>query len=60
MSPEPAVEIIENLVDGIHPLAKNMFPLAERSMHLKEFQDVAYFEPYYLKEFVAIKSKPLL
>ena len=37
-----------------------MFPLAERSMHLKEFQDVAYFEPFYLKEFVAIKSKPLL
>ena len=45
---------------GIHPLAKNMFPLAERSMHLQEFQDVAYFEPFYLKEFVAIKSKPLL
>ncbi|MCR5533670.1 MAG: tRNA (adenosine(37)-N6)-threonylcarbamoyltransferase complex dimerization subunit type 1 TsaB [Bacteroidaceae bacterium] len=49
-----------HFIDGIHPLAKNMFPLAERSMHLKEFQDVAYFEPYYLKEFVAIKSKPLL
>ena len=47
-------------IEGIHPLAKNMFPLAERSMHLKEFQDVAYFEPFYLKEFVAIKSKPLL
>ena len=49
-----------HFIDGIHPLAKNMFPLAERSMHLEEFQDVAYFEPYYLKEFVAIKSKPLL
>ena len=49
-----------HFLEGIHPLAKNMFPLAERSMHLKEFQDVAYFEPYYLKEFVAIKSKPLL
>ena len=47
-------------IDGIHPLAKNMFPLAERSMHLKDFQDVAYFEPYYLKEFIAIKSKPIL
>lgn len=47
-------------VENIHPLAKNMFPLAERCMHLNEFQDVAYFEPYYLKEFVAIKSKPLL
>ena len=47
-------------IEDIHPLARNMFPLAERSMHLKEFQDVAYFEPYYLKEFIAIKSKPLL
>ncbi len=47
-------------IEDIHPLARNMFPLAERSMHLKEFQDVAYFEPFYLKEFVAIKSKPLL
>lgn len=49
-----------HFIEGIYPLAKNMFPLAERSMHLQEFQNVAYFEPYYLKEFVAIKSKPLL
>ena len=26
----------------------------------EEFEDVAYFEPYYLKEFVATKSKKLL
>ena len=49
-----------HFIEGIHPLAENMFPLAERSMYLREFQDVAYFEPYYLKEFIAIKSKPLL
>ena len=49
-----------HFIKDVHPLAKNMFPLAERSMHLQEFQDVAYFEPFYLKEFVAIKSKPLL
>ena len=47
-------------IDGIIPLAKWMFPLAERSLHLGEKQDVAYFEPFYLKEFVAIKSKNLL
>lgn len=47
-------------IDGIIPLAKWMFPLAERSLHLGEKQDVAYFEPFYLKEFVAIKSKSLL
>lgn len=49
-----------HFIEDIHPLAQNMFPLAERCMHLKEFQDVAYFEPYYLKEFIAIKSKPVL
>lgn len=47
-------------IDGILPLAKNMYPLAERAHARQEFQDVAYFEPFYLKEFVAIKSKSLL
>lgn len=49
-----------HFIDGIQPLAKWMFPLAERAMHLGETKDVAYFEPFYLKEFVAIKSKNLL
>lgn len=49
-----------HFIDGIVPLAKWMSPLAERSLHLGEKQDVAYFEPFYLKEFVAIKSKNLL
>ncbi len=49
-----------HFIDGIVPLARWMFPLAERSLHLGEKQDVAYFEPFYLKEFVAIKSKNLL
>lgn len=47
-------------IEGIIPLAKWMFPLAERSLHLGEKQDVAYFEPFYLKDFVAVKSKSLL
>jgi len=42
------------------PLAKNMLPLAERAFLRGEFQDTAYFEPFYLKEFVALKSKKLL
>lgn len=42
-----------HFIDGIVPLAKWMFPLAERSLHLGEKQDVAYFEPFYLKEYVA-------
>lgn len=49
-----------HFIEGIMPLAKWMFPLAERALHLGEKQDVAYFEPFYLKEFVAIKSKNLL
>ena len=49
-----------HFIDGILPLAKNMFPLAEKAMMRGEFQDAAYFEPFYLKEFVALKSKKLL
>ena len=47
-------------IDGVEPLARHMLPLAERAFMRQEFEDVAYFEPYYLKEFVAIKSKSLL
>ena len=49
-----------HFLDDIHPLARNMYPLAERAMANGQFQDVAYFEPYYLKEFVATQSKKLL
>ena len=47
-------------IDGIEPLAKNMYPLAERAHAQGDVRDTAYFEPFYLKEFVAIKSKSLL
>ena len=40
-------------VDGIVPLATDMLALAERAFREKRFEDVAYFEPFYLKEFVA-------
>lgn len=49
-----------HFIDNIHPLAKMMFPLAEKAMANREFKDVAYFEPFYLKEFVATKPKRLL
>ena len=45
-----------HFIDGIKPVAKNMMPLAEREHAMGAFQDVAYFEPFYLKDFVAIKS----
>lgn len=44
-------------IDGIQPLAKWMFPLADRQFLDGTFQDVAYFEPFYLKEFVATVAK---
>lgn len=46
-------------IDNIHPLAKYMMPLAERSIAQDKYEDVAYFEPFYLKEFVATKPKKL-
>ena len=49
-----------HFIDGIKPLAKWMGPLAEKAHARGEFEDVAYFEPFYLKEFVAIKSKKLI
>lgn len=49
-----------HFIENIHPLAKWMFPLAEKAMATEDFKDVAYFEPFYLKEFVASKPKKLL
>ena len=49
-----------HFIDGIHPLAKWMFPLAEKAKSKGDFKDVAYFEPFYLKEFVASQPKKLI
>jgi tRNA threonylcarbamoyladenosine biosynthesis protein TsaB len=49
-----------HLIKGIEPLAKWMQPLAERRFLNEQFEDVAYFVPYYLKDFVAKKPKDLL
>lgn len=49
-----------HLIEGIEPLAKWMMPLAERRFLQEQFEDVAYFEPFYLKDFVAKASKKLL
>ena len=49
-----------HFIDDIHPLAKMMFPLAEKAIAENDFKDVAYFEPFYLKEFVASQPKKLL
>ena len=50
-----------HFLDGHNnPLAKNMMPLAERAWFDEKFEDIAYFEPFYLKNFVATKPKELL
>ena len=49
-----------HLIEGIEPVAKWMMPLAERKMLNDIHEDVAYFVPYYLKDFVAKTPKDLL
>jgi len=43
--------------EGGLPSAEGMAPLAEKQFQDKDFADVAYFEPFYLKDFVAAVSK---
>lgn len=41
----------------VFPLAKYMMPLAEKAFLNGKTEDVAYFEPFYLKEFIATQPK---
>lgn len=48
-------------IDGIKPVAVDMMALAERAWRERDFIDVAYSTPLYLKEFQATKPKnPIL
>ncbi|MBQ3766393.1 MAG: tRNA (adenosine(37)-N6)-threonylcarbamoyltransferase complex dimerization subunit type 1 TsaB [Bacteroidales bacterium] len=42
------------------PTAMAMAPLAETAFNEKRFEDIAYFEPFYLKDFVATVSRKKL
>ena len=44
-------------IEGKLPSANNMARLAEHKYKKSDTEDVAYFEPYYLKDFVALKKK---
>ena len=44
-------------IDGKLPSASEMSLLAELKHQISDTEDVAYFEPYYLKDFVALKKK---
>jgi tRNA threonylcarbamoyladenosine biosynthesis protein TsaB len=43
--------------EGVEPLADNMIALSEAAFRAQRFEDTAYFEPFYLKEFVATVPK---
>ena len=49
-----------HFIENIEPLAKWMQPLAEKRFLNEQFEDVAYFVPFYLKAFVAKTPKKLL
>ena len=61
---EKCKEIIRHpnapFLEGVPLLAKYMSPLAERRILREEFDEVAYLEPNYLKEFHATVAKKLL
>lgn len=44
-------------LDGIEPLASQMGPLAYQKLQAGQTENVAYFEPFYLKDFVATVPK---
>lgn len=46
-----------SFLDSVYPHAEDMVALAEEAFANKSFVDVAYFEPFYLKEFVATTPK---
>lgn len=46
-------------LDDFLPSARGMIDIAEKKFDDGDFEDVAYFEPYYLKDFVAGKPKKI-
>lgn len=44
-----------SIIDGFKPSAAYMLPLVDKALKEKDFVDVAYYEPFYLKDFVAGK-----
>lgn len=44
-------------LEDIYASASNFAPLAEEAYNAGRFSDLAYYEPFYLKDFVALKKK---
>jgi len=43
-------------IDDVFPSAKHMGEISEQKFNSNNFEDTAYFEPFYLKDFIATKS----
>ena len=46
-----------HFIDGVNPSATTMITPVLKKYQLKQFEDVAYFEPFYLKDFIATVPK---
>ena len=49
-----------HFIDGINPSSSTMIAPVLKKYQLKQFEDVAYFEPFYLKDFIATVPKKKL
>lgn len=52
---KPLIETSENItfIEGVYPTALNMVSMAENYLKEGKTENLAYFEPFYLKEFIA-------
>ena len=61
---EKCKELIKNenaqFIDDKFPSANEMGEISYNKYKKNDIEDVAYFEPFYLKDFIAIKAKKLL
>lgn len=58
-------KVLENnsnaiFIDNVHPSAQYVNEFAFKKLKNNDFEDVAYFEPFYLKDFIATTPKKLL
>ncbi|MCF6185680.1 MAG: tRNA (adenosine(37)-N6)-threonylcarbamoyltransferase complex dimerization subunit type 1 TsaB, partial [Bacteroidales bacterium] len=44
-------------IENLHPSADYIIPFSEKAFSEQNFEDVAYFEPFYLKNFIATIPK---
>jgi tRNA threonylcarbamoyladenosine biosynthesis protein TsaB len=56
----PLLERFPNarFIEECYPSSEHLVPLAEEAYRNKSFEDTAYFEPFYLKDFVAGVKSP--